>query len=139
MQVRENLTVGTVFHKAEQIFEYLRPLLAQLKQESFYTLLLNPAYQVIRFAEVSRGLLDEALVHPREVFSQAVQLRAAKVVLVHNHPSGQLTPSKNDQKVTSRLIKAGEIIGIEVLDHLIVGPQGYYSFDQNGLLQRLRE
>jgi len=80
------------------------------------------------------GLLDSAQIHPREVFADAIADRAAGVILVHNHPSGSLEPSPEDIAITRRLVQAGEILGIPVLDHVIVGPSGYLSLKERGLL-----
>ena len=84
--------------------------------------------------EVARGTLTACLVHPREVFGTAVHLRAAGIIAVHNHPSGDPTPSMEDNKITTRLKEAGKILGIKLLDHIIVGQEDYYSFADDGLL-----
>jgi len=89
--------------------------------ESFQALLLNTRKRLIRVGEISQGLLDTLLVHPREVFRAAIMANAAGVVLVHNHPSGDPTPSEADIKVTRDLIRAGQLLKIEVVDHVIIG------------------
>ena len=94
----------------------------RLKQvETFQILMLNTRRRLIRVEQVSQGLLDTILVHPREVFQSAIAARAAAIVLVHNHPSGDPTPSEADIKVTRDLIRAGQLLKIEVLDHVILG------------------
>lgn len=94
----------------------------RLKQvETFQILMLNTRRRLIRVEQVSQGLLDTILVHPREVFQSAISARAAAIVLVHNHPSGDPTPSEADIKVTRDLIRAGQLLKIEVLDHVILG------------------
>ena len=131
------LEEGQTFSASSQVFEHFRYSLGLKKQESFYILILNKSFTIIRLEEVSRGLLDQSLVHPREVFANALQLRAASILLIHNHPTGNLTPSEEDKRTTQRLMEAGNILGIDVLDHLIVSARGYYSFDENGLMQAL--
>ncbi|MDX2470597.1 MAG: JAB domain-containing protein, partial [SAR324 cluster bacterium] len=134
----DTLEVGASFTSSSQVFEHFRYSLARQKQESFYIVLLDQAFKIIRLDEITRGTLDESLVHPREVFAQAIQLRASSLILIHNHPAGTLQPSPEDRQVTSRLIEAGKIIGIKVLDHIIVSENGYFSFDEKGILTELK-
>lgn len=116
-----------------EVYERMRFVLRDLPQEEFHVLLLNTQNQVIRDLQVSRGTLDASLVHPREVFRSAIAEAAASVILVHNHPSGDPTPSAEDRSVTRELRSAGETLGIEVLDHVIVGEGRYVSFVEAGL------
>ena len=112
------------------------PLVADLRErrkEHFVVLLLNARNQVLKREDVSVGSLNASLVHPREVFAPAVENAAAAMVLVHNHPSGDVTPSREDLDLTDRMVKAGKIMGIEVLDHLIVGKQNFLSLKERGL------
>lgn len=101
-------------------------------QEVFLTVTLNGAQEVLAIRPVTVGLLNRTLIHPREVFAPALEARAASVVLSHTHPSGSLEPSREDREATVRLARAGQLLGVEVLDHLIVSPSGYYSFRENG-------
>jgi DNA repair protein RadC len=94
---------------------------------------LNTKNEVIEFPTISVGTLSASLVHPREVFKPAIRASAASVVLAHNHPSGRVEPSREDREVTKRLVDAAEIIGIEVLDHVILG-DGYFSMEEHGML-----
>jgi DNA repair protein RadC len=113
------------------------PLVAHLndsKQEHFLCLTLNGANEVITTRTITVGLLNHSLVHPREVFSDAITDRAAAVICVHNHPSGSLEPSSQDLAITRQLSSAGEILGIRVLDHLIVAKTGFVSLREKGLL-----
>jgi len=103
------------------------------KKEHFLTLLLDTRGQLIRIAEVSVGSLDSSIVHPREVFKEAISASAASVIFVHNHPSGDTEPSKDDIGLTKRLAEAGGIMGIDVLDHIIVSDQSYLSLKARGL------
>jgi DNA repair protein RadC len=111
----------------------LRGRIANLDRENFVVLLLNTKNEVIETSTVSVGTLGASLVHPREVFKPAVRASAASVILAHNHPSGKVEPSREDREVTRRLGEAAEILGIEVLDHLIVG-DGYFSMKEHGML-----
>lgn len=104
------------------------------KKEFFKVLLLNTKNEIIMIENVSIGNLNSAIVHPREVFTLAIKKSASSVILVHNHPSGNPEPSKEDIQLTKRLIHAGEIIGIEVLDHLIIGDGLYLSFKEESII-----
>jgi DNA repair protein RadC len=104
------------------------------RREFFVGLYLNARNQVIHKEVVSIGSLSASIVHPREVFLAAVQSAAASVVLAHNHPSGDVTPSQDDLELTRRLVQAGELMGVEVLDHLIVGRHDFLSLKERGLL-----
>jgi DNA repair protein RadC len=107
---------------------------ADRKQEHFLSLSLNGAHEVSATRVVSVGLVNRALVHPREVFAEALGDRAAAVVVAHNHPSGNTEPSPEDREVTARLQKAGRTLGIAMLDHIIFSHAGYYSFLEQGEL-----
>jgi len=96
--------------------------------------LLDGRHRVIAEVTVSRGTLTASLVHPREVFRGAIRAAAAEIVLVHNHPSGDPTPSREDETVTERLRRAGALLGVQVLDHVIVAEGGYFSFREGGLM-----
>ncbi len=111
----------------------LRGRIANLDRENFVVVLLNTKNEVIETSTVSVGTLSASLVHPREVFKPAVRASAASVVLAHNHPSGKVEPSREDREVTKRLGEAAGILGIEVLDHVIVG-DGYFSMKEHGML-----
>ncbi len=111
----------------------LRGRMANLDRENFVVVLLNTKNEVIETSTVSIGTLGASLVHPREVFKPAVRASAASVILAHNHPSGKVEPSQEDREVTRRLGEAADILGIEVLDHVIVG-DGYFSMKEHGML-----
>ncbi|KAF1085631.1 hypothetical protein SPSYN_01774 [Sporotomaculum syntrophicum] len=105
-----------------------------LDKEHFCALLLNTKNQVLVRETISIGTLNSSAIHPRELFKAAIRRSAAGVILVHNHPSGDPTPSRQDIEVTNRLIEAGNIIGIEVLDHLVIGDNRFTSFKAKGLI-----
>ena len=119
---------GQSFTNSESIYNFYRFTLSREKQESFYILIMDNKHRTIKIQCISQGILNKSLVHPREVFAPAIQLRAAAIILIHNHPSGDPTPSTADINITRRLAQVGELVGISVLDHVIIGKNGYYSF-----------
>lgn len=122
------------FTSPQQVFDYFHHEFRDSRKEYFLTLLLDGKNRIIRRVQVSEGSLNQSIVHPREVFIPAVKESAAAVILVHNHPTGDPAPSSEDIAVTRRLREAGEIMGIKVLDHIIVGDGEYLSFAERGLL-----
>jgi DNA repair protein RadC len=118
------------------VFERCAPALRDLPQEEFRVLLLNTQHAVVRELVITRGTLDSSVVHAREVFRAAVIECAAAVILVHNHPSGDPTPSPDDVQVTTQLAAAGRLLGIPVLDHVVIGDGRYASFVESNLLPR---
>lgn len=115
---------------ASFIMEELR----MLKQENFVVLFLNTKNQVIHRQTIFVGSLNASIVHPREVFREAVKRAAASIIVAHNHPSGDPTPSQEDIQVTRRLVESGKMIGIELLDHLIIGDRKFVSLKEKGYL-----
>jgi DNA repair protein RadC len=107
---------------------------ADRKQEHFLAVTINGANEVLNVRVVSIGLIDRSPVHPREVFADALTDRASGIIVAHNHPAGSLEPSPSDMDATKQIKEAGEIIGIEVLDHIIFNRKGYYSFLEKGCL-----
>lgn len=103
-------------------------------QEYFIVISLNGAHEIINSRVVSLGILNRTLIHPREVFTDPIKERAASIILSHNHPSGNLEPSKEDIEVTRRLIEAGEILGINVLDHVIFSLRDHFSFAEENMI-----
>lgn len=112
---------------AEDVVRICGPQMRGCDREHFWALALNTKNQLLRTVEVSVGSLNASIVHPRELFKEAVRLSAASVVVVHNHPSGDPTPSGADIQLTRRLVKAGDVLGIEVLDHVVIGDSGEHS------------
>lgn len=103
-------------------------------QETFISVLLNGANEILCVRPVTTGLLNKTLTHPREVFSDAVKRRAGAVIVAHNHPSGRLIPSEDDKKITETLRKAGDLLGIRLLDHIVFNGWDYFSFLENDLM-----
>ncbi len=127
---------GASFCASQEVADYYQPRLRDLKKEEFRCVLLDTKNRLIREASVSTGSLTASLVHPRETFKSAVRESAAAVIFVHNHPSGDTKPSQEDILLTRRLVQAGDLLGIKVLDHVIVGDGGHFSFRDSGLLTR---
>jgi DNA repair protein RadC len=124
---------GQIVKTPEDVASLVRGRLRGKKREHFLALLLNTRNQLIKVAEISIGSLDASLVHPREVYKEAISASAASVIFVHNHPSGDPTASEDDIKLTKRLAEVGEIVGIEVSDHIIIGDKNYLSLKREGL------
>ena len=122
------------FKDPAAVADIYKPLLGHLKKESFYVILLDNAMKKIADFEITRGLLNAALVHPREVFNPAIKHSSKGIILLHNHPSGILEPSDEDISITRRLVESGKILEIPVFDHLIITENGYYSFKENDLI-----
>ena len=116
------------------VYQLMSPKLEDLAAEEFHVLVLDSQHRVERDITATRGLLNSSLVHPREVFREAIAERAAAIILVHNHPSGDPTPSPDDRVVTEQLVQAGKVLDIPVQDHVIIGRGRYTSFAEAGLL-----
>jgi len=117
----------------DDVVGVVRSRLRGKKKEHFLALLLDTRSQLIKVSEISIGSLDTSIVHPREVFKEAISASAASVIFAHNHPSGDPEASEDDIELTKRLAKAGEIVGIDVLDHIIIGDKNYLSLKRQGL------
>jgi DNA repair protein RadC len=128
----DSLEAGVFLSSAASVHAHFGPLLADDKRESFFVVMVDGRNRVIAKARVSQGSLGSSIVHPREAFRAAVREAAAAVLFVHNHPSGDPTPSAEDRRITERLRHAGELMGIPVLDHVVVGRGRYWSFADNG-------
>jgi len=137
--VSQKRRLGTVFQISQDVFESYSVRLRDAKQETFKVILLDSKNRYLREETVALGSLNQSIVHPREVFRPAIRGAAASVILVHNHPSGDPSPSDEDVRVTERLVEAGKLLGIRVLDHIIVGEGRYFSFfDQRRLDEEKR-
>ena len=125
--------VSSLFLKPEDVWKELKDI-RELKKEHFVIFFLDSRNQEIKREIISVGSLNASLVHPREVFEPAVKNLAAQVILAHNHPSGNPEPSRDDLEINRRLVEAGKILGIEVIDHIIVTVTGYLSFKEKNLI-----
>lgn len=124
---------NTLMISPEHVFQYCLDMIS-LEQEHFVLLCLTTKNRVKKRKAIFVGSLNCTVVHPREVFRSAIENGSAAVICVHNHPSGDPTPSPEDIQMTTRLIEAGEVVGIEVLDHVIVASGGYCSMQERGLI-----
>jgi len=115
---------------AKDVFDLFHERLKDEKQENFYVLMLDTKNNIIGEQLISKGILDASIIHPREVFKPAIKNSAAKIILVHNHPSGDATLSFEDKEMTEKLIDAGEQIGINVLDHVVIGKDEWGSWKE---------
>lgn len=118
----------------QDVIKVVRQRLKDKKKEQFLVLCLDTRNNLIRIGTISIGTLDANLVHPREVFKEAIQSLASSIILVHNHPSGNPEPSEADIDITKRIQETGKIVGIDVLDHIIVGDNTSFSFKEKGLV-----
>ncbi len=121
-------------YSSDSIYEYYKSKLANLKQEYFYCVYLDTKNHIIKDKLLFIGTINESLVHPREIFKEAYLLSASSIICIHNHPSGNINPSNNDIVITKQLIAVGKILGIKILDHIIIGRDNYYSFNDNNLV-----
>ena len=127
------LTLNEItFNNPNVIYEYFKTLLEDEMQECFYCIYLDSKKKIITNKLLFKGTLDKSLVHPREIFKEACLVSASSIICVHNHPTGVVTPSKEDMFLTQSLKEVGYIMGINLNDHIIIGKNTYYSFFENG-------
>jgi DNA repair protein RadC len=122
------------FKRSLEVFEHYLPLMRDLRKEVFKVLLLNRANRLIKEVTISEGTLEASIVHPRDVFREALLEPAAGIILIHNHPSGNPSPSEEDLRITKQLVEAGRLLGIKVYDHIILAGESYRSFADEGLI-----
>jgi DNA repair protein RadC len=126
---------GPAFSAGKDVYAYFRPRLSGLKKEVFHCAMLDVKNRLIRDSRISEGTLTSSLIHPREAFREAIKESAASVIFVHNHPSGDPQPSREDILITGKLESAGETVGIRVVDHIIIGDSEYTSMLEKGYLK----
>lgn len=132
---RKNASLNNVIIKSADIaFDYFRYIFKDQKQEYFYVIYLDNKKRVIENKLLFKGTLNQSIVHPREVFKSACILSASSIICVHNHPSGNVEPSREDINLTKRLSEIGILMGIKVVDHLIISDDNYFSFLENNLI-----
>jgi len=120
--------------KSKDVFAHFYPRLKDKKREAFFVMLLDGKNRHFKTVKISEGSLTSSLVHPREVFNPIIKESAVSIILIHNHPSGDPTPSHEDREITLRLKEIGQLMGIKVLDHIIIGDEVYFSFMDAGVL-----
>jgi len=127
-------TNRSTFKRSSDVRDHYLPLMKDLRKEVFRILLLSRANRLIKEVIISEGTLDASIVHPRDVFREALLESAAGVILLHNHPSGNPSPSEEDIRITKQLVEAGRVMGIKVYDHIILGGEDYRSLADDGLI-----
>ena len=132
VNIENNSLNNEVINNSSAVFNYFKNIFLNKKQEYFYCLYLDSKKHVISNKLLFMGTLNRSIVHPREVFKEAYLLSASSIICVHNHPSGNVEPSKDDIDITNQLSSIGYIMGIKLVDHLIIGSNTYYSFLENG-------
>ena len=125
---------GQPLRSSEDVFRHFQDAMEREKRELFYVVLLNNKNKKLREVKISEGSLTASLVHPREVYNPVIRESAAAVIFVHNHPSGDPAPSQEDIEITRRLKEVGEVMGVRVLDHIVIGHDRYFSFSDRGML-----
>lgn len=132
--VKEKILKKNPLDSPEAVVKYLREKLGRKKKEHFVILSLDSHNNLIKISNISIGTLNANLVHPREVFKEAIYANAAQIILAHNHPSGVSNPSKEDILLTEKIVRSGKILGIDIIDHIIVTKRNYFSFKRKGMI-----
>lgn len=131
---RTRFNPQTKYNCSEMVADFYMEKLRHLEQEHMYVMFLDTKCKLIKEKMISSGTVNQSLVSPREIFVEALNSKSVNIILVHNHPSGDPTPSKDDLKSTERVKKAGELIGIRLLDHIIIGDNIYYSLKESNYI-----
>ena len=135
-ELKEDIVGKTVINGPEDVLEYLSVSMSNLKEEVFKVIYLNSANVVLAAEDLFKGTVDQSAVYPREIIKIAFELNASGLIFVHNHPSGNLKPSKHDLSLNDKLVKACRAVDLTPLDHIIIGPTGYISLKEKGLFQK---
>ena len=122
---------NTKINNSEIVFNYYKNKIGDKLQEYFYCIYLNTAKKVIKDKLLFIGTINQSIVHPREIFKEAYLLSASSIICVHNHPAGSIFPSKEDIKLTDKLVEIGKLLGVAIIDHVIITRDNYYSFFEN--------
>ena len=133
IQSQRNIAKSS-FKRSSDVANHYLPLMRDLRKEVFKVLLLNRANRLVKEVTISEGTLEASIVHPRDVFREALLEPAAGIILIHNHPSGNASPSEEDLRVTKQLVEAGKLLGIKVYDHIILAGENYRSLADEGLI-----
>ena len=130
-RINQSKKPRTFISSAKAVYDLLNERLMDEKQENFIVILLNNRNYLIKEELITKGILDASIIDSREVFKSAIRNSASRIILVHNHPSGDPTPSKEDEEVTNNLVEAGDLLGIKVLDHVIIGKDKFWSWKEH--------
>ncbi len=131
---RSAVVRSTIFDSPESVAGYYMEEMRHLQQEHLYAMFLNIKQTLIRDLLISKGTVNASLASPREIFIEALRYQAVSIILVHNHPSGDSTPSRDDSMLTKRVCEAGRLVGIQLLDHIVIGDNNFCSFKKEGML-----
>ena len=134
MYLKRKILKRDVVSSPDELYRYWRSSMAHLPKEQFRLILLNSKNEVVQEKILQEGTVDQTAVYPREVIRHALEANAVSLIFVHNHPSGNPSPSVQDRNLTERLVRASTTIGVNVHDHVIIGKNGFFSFRQNGLI-----
>jgi DNA repair protein RadC len=137
--LKQKIVDRPVYKSSQEIFDYLYHSMRDLKKEVFRVIYLNTQNQIIDSADLSEGTVDSSSISPRQVMENAIRQNASSLIFVHNHPSGDPEPSRHDKEVTRGLVFAGNIMQIKVLDHIIIGNSHYFSFADEGLIEKYED
>ena len=124
---------GEAITRSTDIYDRIKLKFVGKMQEEFHAIYLDNKHRIVDCRMISKGTLNQSLVHPREVFSPAIELRAAALIIIHNHPSGDPKPSNQDIQITKRLYEVSDLVGIKLLDHLVIGSERYFSMVDEGI------
>jgi DNA repair protein RadC len=134
--LKEEVTDRPAVRTARDVCDYLAMAMRDLPREVFKTVFLNAQHRVLAVEDLAQGTVDSSAVYPREIMRRALELHATGVICVHNHPAGDPRPSDNDRQVTRLLVAAGQLMGVRLVDHVIIGSNAYHSFAEQGLVQQ---
>jgi len=130
---KEKISAKILLNSSKLVAEYIQTKIGNKKEEHFMILYFDTRNKLVN-EEISIGTLNASLVHPREVFKKAIKENIAQIIITHNHPSGDFKPSDEDILTTNRLVEAGKLVGISIIDHLVITLNGYFSFKENGMV-----
>jgi DNA repair protein RadC len=131
---QQDALAENIIKTSKHAFDILSPCIADLNHEEFWVILLSRKSVVLKYKMITQGGFSGTIVDPRQIFNWAILEQASSIILAHNHPSGNLFPSELDRDITKKIVKAGEILGIQVVDHVIITSGGYYSFADHGAI-----
>jgi DNA repair protein RadC len=137
--LRQKIVEQPSYKSSKEVFDYLNYSMRDLKNEVFKAIYLNNRNQIIDIAKLFEGTLDSIPIRPRDIVESAINHRATAIIFVHNHPTGDPTPSKQDKQLTRDLVFVGSILQIKVLDHIIIGNSHYFSFADQGLIEKYED
>jgi len=137
--LKQNIIDKPVYKSSKEVFDYLYYSMRDLKKEVFKVIYLNRRSQVIDTVDLFEGTLEDIPIRPREIVESAIKYNAAAQIFIHNHPSGDPTPSKSDKQLTRDLVFVGHILQIKVLDHIIIGENRYFSFADQGIIEKYED